>query len=53
MTEELGSSEMAVLSRAIRHDIPEHCILHSNRLENLKPYTAVVIMKSLMITLIM
>jgi hypothetical protein len=39
--EAISSSETSVLTTAtlLRH-IPEDCILHSHRRENLKPYTA-------------
>jgi hypothetical protein len=35
-----SSSETSVLTRATRHNIPEHIILHSDRRENLKSYIA-------------
>jgi hypothetical protein len=41
MMEALCSSEMAVLTRTTRRNLPEDDILHSNRRENLKYYTSV------------
>jgi hypothetical protein len=38
MTEALRSSDTLVLITATRRDIPEDCILHRHRRENLKSY---------------
>jgi hypothetical protein len=40
MMEALSSSEMSVLTRATRRNIPEDGILHSHRRQNLKSYIA-------------
>jgi hypothetical protein len=40
MMEAIRSSEISVLTRAIRRDIPVHAILHSHSREHLKSYIA-------------
>jgi hypothetical protein len=40
MMEALSSFETSVPTKATRHNIPEDCILHSHRRENLKSHIA-------------
>jgi hypothetical protein len=40
LMEEVCAAKMSVLTRATWHNIPEDDILHSDRRENLKSYTA-------------
>jgi hypothetical protein len=43
MMEALNYSETLVLTRVIRHKIPEETILHSHRRENLKSYIFILL----------
>jgi hypothetical protein len=40
MMEAIRSSETSAFTRATRPNIPEDCVLHSHRRENIKSYTA-------------
>jgi hypothetical protein len=46
LKEALSSSETSVLTRARQRIIPENTILHSHRRENPKPYTTLILLRS-------